>query len=157
MNAWPEAVNLELPEPPSANRWWRLGRSGPNGAPGHMHLSAEARAYKQAVEITTGSALRPIHGARTWPVYPPKLPLEIWVRWLRSRRAGDLDKRLGVLLDALQGTVYASDSQLEQIHAYRAEDPDGIGRVLVVIRPARLIDDSYAPRELSPATVGGTT
>lgn len=131
----PPAVNLELPEPPSANRWWRMGRSGPNGGHRHMHLSADARAYKEVVALLTGSALRPIHGARIWPVYPPKVPLAISILWYRARRAGDLDKRIGVLLDALQGTVYANDAQLVEIHAARAEDPDGVGKVLIVVRP----------------------
>lgn len=146
----PECVDLELPEAPSANRWWRMGRSGPNGGPRHMILSAEARAYKQIVELKIGSAMRPIHGARIWPVYPPKLALEIWISWFRSRRAGDLDKRVGILLDALQGTLYASDAQLVQIHAFRDEDPDGIGRMLISVRPAA-VSEHRLPTIAPPA------
>jgi len=114
-----------------------MGRSGSRGAHPHMHLSAEARAYKQVVALTAGSALRPIDANREWPIYGRSVALLLELRWFRSRRAGDLDKRIGVLLDALQGTLFANDAQLEEIHAFRAEAEDGIGRVSILVAPVR--------------------
>ena len=132
----PAIVRLELPEPPSANRWWRMGRSGPRGGHSHMHLSAEARAYKQVVQIKAGSAVRPITAQREWPVYARSVPVSVSIYWMRSRRAGDLDKRVGVLLDGLQGILFATDAQVVVLHAERAEAKDGVGSVLVIVAPA---------------------
>src|ERR1044071_68427 len=144
-------MRLELPEPPSANRWWRMGRSGSAGAHRHMHLSAEARAYKQVVALTAGSALRPIAANGEWPIYGRTVALLLELRWFRSRRAGDLDKRIGVLLDALQGTIFATDAQLQEIHAFRAEAADGIGRVDVLVRPAAA-GPSHPPTSIAVAS-----
>lgn len=127
----PSEITLELPEPPSGNRWWRMGRSGRRGAGHHMFKSPEARAYQQAVAAQVGTHLR----IRGEAVYGPSVPVSVAISWFRARKSGDLDKRLGVLLDALQKTVYAVDSQIVEIHALRFEDPDGEGRVFVIVRP----------------------
>lgn len=132
----PDMVKLRLPEPPSANRWWRMGRSGPRGGHSHMHLSPAARAYKQVVALTAGHAVHPIDAQREWPVYRAPIALALELRWFRSRRAGDLDKRVGILIDALLGTIFANDAQLQEIHAFRAEAPDGEGFVEILVRPA---------------------
>jgi len=96
-------LRLTLPEPPSANRWWR--RAGT-----HVHLSNEARAYKkQATEDHKG--MTPLDG-----------PVCVSLAWYRSRRSGDLDKRIGVILDALQGIAYRNDAQIVWLEASRHED-----------------------------------
>lgn len=100
------SVLLELPECPSANRWWRRAGS-------HMHLSHEAKAYKADVAQRLG-----VNGA---PVFPTEA-LTVIVVWRRQRKSGDLDKRLGVLLDSLQGSVYQTDAQIVQIWARRCDD-----------------------------------
>lgn len=92
-----------LPEPPSANRWWR-------NVNGRMVTSKEAREYKAAV-AQFGSR-RKIPG-----------PVIIHISWWRGRKSGDLDKRIGVLLDALQGVAYDNDAQITTIHAERYDDP----------------------------------
>ncbi len=46
----------------------------------------------------------------------------VTLRVFRPQRSGDLDNRLKCLFDALQGVVYANDSQVVEIHAYRFED-----------------------------------
>lgn len=46
----------------------------------------------------------------------------ISLRWHRARRAGDLDKRLGVVFDALQGLLYDNDAQIIEISAKRVDD-----------------------------------
>lgn len=101
-------ICLTLPEPPSANRWWR-------NVSGRMVTSKAARDYKAAVLDYCV--------ARGLPMWADSTPIGIEVDWYRARRSGDLDKRLGVLLDALQGCVYQNDSQVVEIHAKRL-DPD---------------------------------
>lgn len=96
-------IQFTLPEPPSANRWWRKWNN-------RMVLSVEARAYKLMVERRyTGT---PFEGA-----------VAVNICWYRKRRSGDLDKRLGVVLDALQGVAYVNDSQVVRLVAERYDDP----------------------------------
>lgn len=88
-----------------------------------MHLSHEARDYKADVATRAG-----VNGK---PIFPDE-PLTVVVVWRRTRKAGDLDKRLGVLLDALQSWtdskglrhpgVYENDAQIVQIWARRCDE-----------------------------------
>lgn len=112
-----EVVTLTLPEPPSANRWWR--RAG-----AHMHLSTAARDYKERVAALTGAVTQFVDGE-----------LSVTLRWYRSRRSGDLDKRVGIALDALQGVVYTTDAQITRLTAERYEDKAN-PRIEVTIRAA---------------------
>lgn len=84
MSGASRAITLHLPEPPSANRYWRHV-----GA--RVLLSREARAYRDAV---ANAALL----ARVRPL-PAGVPCAVTLRWFRARRAGDLDNRLKQLLD----------------------------------------------------------
>lgn len=117
---WRHVVTVNLPEPPSANRWWRMGRGGPAGH--HMHRSAEATAYTNAAKMLYGSAVGP-GKAKGWPLCPKGVPVRVDITWFRKFRAGDLDKRVGILLDALQGLAYEKDSQISCIIAIRIEAP----------------------------------
>ena len=93
----------ELPEPPSANRWWRKWRN-------RMVLSPEARAY--------------IAGLRQ--AMPPRLlegPVCLEIEWHRGAKRGDLDKRIGVVQDALQGWLVRNDAQVTRLVAERFEAP----------------------------------
>jgi Holliday junction resolvase RusA-like endonuclease len=110
-----EAVRLTLPEPPSANRWWR-------NVNGRMVTSAAARKYKAGIAQLAG------YRVASGPVW-------IALDWYRGRRSGDLDKRLGVCLDALQGVLYESDAQIVHITARRYEDA-AHPRIEVTVRPA---------------------
>jgi hypothetical protein len=47
-----------------------------------------------------------------------------------------LDKRLGVLLDSLQGVAYENDSQIVELHATRSDADPKHPRVVVTLRPA---------------------
>ncbi len=109
--------SLVLPEPPSSNRWWRM--VGPR-----MVTSKEARAYK---EVTSLRAL----GQGVRQIRRPNL-VAIEIHWYRHRRAGDLDKRLGILLDALQAVGYENDSQVIELHAFRHDAPNA-GRIEVTL------------------------
>lgn len=106
-------LTLTLPEPPSANRWWRMVN-------GHMVTSRAARDYKARIGQLGGS--RSVDG-----------PVSVSLDWYRGRRSGDLDKRVGVLLDALQGVAYPTDANVVELHARRFDDPDH-PRVEVTVR-----------------------
>jgi len=97
-------ISLILPIPPSSNRYWRIDRRG------FVYLSEEAKAYKRDLAF--------IAGIKT-PIYSE---VKVSVKVYRPQRSGDLDNRLKILLDALQGVVFASDKQVSEIHAYRFED-----------------------------------
>lgn len=112
-------IHLEFPEPPSANRWWR-------NVNGRMVTSREARVYKNGV------ALACVARRVTKIAAPTEVSISIW--WYRGRKSGDLDKRLGVLLDALQGSAYDNDSQIAALSAERLYDKEN-PRVIVKIYP----------------------
>lgn len=102
-NAVSGELTFTLPEAPSANRWWRKFRN-------RMVLSDEAREYKSLVRMAYRSV--ELRGE-----------IEVRVKWFRGRRAGDLDKRVPIVLDALQGVAYANDSQIVKLSAERIEAP----------------------------------
>ncbi len=103
-------IDLWLPEPPSANRYWRIGN-------GHAYLSAEAKAYKAhlaaiAHAVTKGRI-----------AFPSGKPIAVTLVWYRSARRGDLDNRAKVALDALNGIVWDDDAQVVELHLYRQDRP----------------------------------
>jgi crossover junction endodeoxyribonuclease RusA len=98
-------ISFTLPLPPSANRYWR--RAGK-----HLYISQEARAYKRDAAIT----------ARLASVKPLDGNLAVSLRIYRQRKAGDLDNKIKVCLDALNGIAYHDDNQIVEIHAYRYDD-----------------------------------
>ncbi len=115
---------LDLPEAPSANRYWRVFR-------GRAVKSAEARDYQAAVR-EHANAVVPVPGM--FP-FPKGTPVRVSVDWHRSIRSGDLDNRLKIVLDALKRVVYADDSQIVEIVARRFDAPRK-GRVTVVVERA---------------------
>lgn len=99
-------IRITLDYPPSANRYWRIDRRG------FAFVSPEAKAYKANTAMRAKLArLKPLQGAvaMTLCVYRP-------------RRVGDLENRLKVLEDALNGIAYEDDSQITEVHMYRFED-----------------------------------
>jgi hypothetical protein len=107
------ALTFTLPEPPSANRWWRKFRN-------RMVLSPEARVYKS--DVCKAHRRAEIRG-----------DIAVNVTWYRGRKSGDLDKRLGVVLDALQGVAYATDAQITSLTARRIDDARN-ARVVVTVQ-----------------------
>jgi len=91
-----------------------------------MVTSREARDYKHLVAVHLLG--------KSWNKIPKPIDVAISIEWMRDRAAGDLDKRLGVLLDALQGLAYDSDSQITYIRAIRL-DVGGGGCVRVEVWP----------------------
>ena len=116
-------VVLELPVPPSSNRYWRSlllkGRSkktkaNPDGWASVMVRSTEARVYIQNTKVAfhqqIGYEFRPFIGR-----------VAVTITWRRERRAGDLDNRVKILLDAIKGLAYEDDGQIVEEHAYRID------------------------------------
>jgi crossover junction endodeoxyribonuclease RusA len=95
--------SVRLPVPPSARDYWRVWRN-------RAVRTKEAEAYRDCVARAVGSRAL-LQG-----------DVAITVHWYRSARRGDLDNRLKILFDALQGAVYQNDNQVIEIHAYRHED-----------------------------------
>ena len=110
---------LVLPMAPSANRYWRNFR-------GITVISEEAKAYKAGAAESAKS-----QGA---VVFDCPVSVSVWV--YRGRKAGDLDNRLKVVLDALQGICYADDNQIVELHAYRHDDK-GNARIEVEVEAAK--------------------
>lgn len=107
-----------LPVPPSANRWHR-------NVAGVVVKSKEARQYQErAAILALSQGVRQIRRPAT---------VGVTVTWYRGRKAGDLDKRLGIFLDSLQGVAYENDSQVVMIAATRV-DGDASPRLEIVVQ-----------------------
>lgn len=102
-------VHLELPEPPSANRYWR--RAGTT-----IYVSDEAKQYRQDVMARYLTK----HGGK---IAFPTGAIEVRLEWHRARRQGDLDNRVKCALDALRRLAYTDDKQIAAITAVRYEAP----------------------------------
>ena len=90
-----------------------------------MVISPIARAYRDEVAGICngiGPQSRGKGSPRPQVHFPLAIPLSVSIRWYRGRKSGDLDGRLKVLLDAMQGSVYENDSQIVELHAFRSED-----------------------------------
>jgi len=110
VNIW----TVTLPWPPSLNAYYRhvvMGRSA------RVLISADGRQYRKSVAAIVGS--RP-------PAMLGRLRVEIDA-CPPDRRARDLDNLAKSLLDSMQHAgVYASDSQIDDIHIRRcARHPGG--------------------------------
>lgn len=94
-----------LPYPPTANRYWRTGRGG------RPYVSAEAQEYKQTAGwLANAAGIDCLQGN-----------IKITLKFYRPTKQGDLDNRIKVLLDSLNGIAWGDDKQIVEIHAYRYE------------------------------------
>ena len=98
-------IELELPYPPSVNRYWR--RVGPRTI-----ISREGREYREAVAgILRDVGIPPFTGPVCVVIHA----------YMPDRRRRDLDNLLKATLDALAyGGAYHDDSQVDELHIYRA-------------------------------------
>lgn len=119
-------ITLTLPEPPSSNRWHRM-----------IVIKGQASIItsKEARDYTADAAKR----ARAQGCTPLSGPISVTVVWYRGRKAGDLDKRTNVFLDALQGICYENDSQIVELHAYRLDTDPAHPRIEVRIREVEAV------------------
>lgn len=96
---------LTLPYPPSANRYWRTWRN-------RVVLSRDAREYKeQAWWEAKAQGVEPLAGE-----------VAVTIHIYRPIKRGDLDNRLKVVIDALNGVAYGDDKQIIELHAFRHDD-----------------------------------
>jgi len=140
-------IELRLPWPVSANRYWR------SFVPrGHKRaivvLSDEAKLYKlQVHEIAIVSGLRECLAGRVHvdvQLYPG-LPKDAVKRmrkhgegWDDTVRSIDLDNALKVTIDALKGIAYHDDNQVWKLTAQRME-PEGEACAVLRISEITLI------------------
>lgn len=102
-------IQLALPYPVSANRYWRAYRN-------RTVRSDEATAYRRRVlEAAVAAGMRPVleHGVRVDLVLRPKLTK----RGEASKVRLDLDNCIKVALDALIGIAYEDDRQVVKLTA----------------------------------------
>lgn len=141
-------IELVLPWPVSANRYWRS--FVPRGhSRAIVCLSNEAKAYKREVAYLARQAglRQPITGrVEVGIVLYPERPLDWQKRaqrdpltWDDSVRCIDLDNARKVLYDALKGVAFEDDGMIFADHSRRAE-PDGAARVVVTVRALELAD-----------------
>lgn len=130
-------MKLRLPEAPATNRYYRNFR-------GRMVMSDLGRQYKRSVELLAARECRRIDDLP----FPVTTPLTVSIHWHRGRRAGDLDGRFKVVLDALQGTVYVNDSQIVELNArrYDCKDDPRMEVVVEIAEWAIAIAESARPR-----------
>lgn len=127
MDALPsEGVTLTLPEPPSANRYWRVFK-------GRVVKSKAAREYAKAVKAAAKKVLG--DGPEDYSAWngsesyfgtsraPFTGPVIVTIHWCRAKKMGDLANREKVVCDAVQGLLYVDDKQICELHMYRHESP----------------------------------
>lgn len=116
-------IELNLPYPISANRYWRNRGNV-------RYLSKEAKVYKQAVAVNA-AGVKPLDGA-------VELSVMVLPKQTKSGAASkvciDLDNSLKVLIDALNGIAYQDDKQVKRIVAEYGVPVIG-GGVQVGIKP----------------------
>lgn len=102
-------IELALPYPVSANRYWRNMR-------GRMIRSAEANAYRASVaREAMVQRVRPLHGCAV------EVLIVLHPRTTKAGKASesriDLDNCIKVVLDALNSVAYADDKQVVKLTA----------------------------------------
>jgi len=111
-------LSFSLPVPPSANRYWRTWR-------GRTVISTEAKGYKAAAKLLAHQqGARPITG-----------DVKLTITWFRARKSGDVDNRVKVLADCLQGIAYHDDKQIAELHIRRHDTDSRHPRIDVVVQP----------------------
>jgi crossover junction endodeoxyribonuclease RusA len=112
-----KSVSVQIPWPPSANRYWRKYR-------GRMVVSEEARKYIDDITIL----------ALTWQIktFKTRLSLKI-AAYPPDRRVRDIDNILKIAIDSLQHAgIYEDDSQIDRIYIERGiSNPPGHMDILI--------------------------
>jgi Holliday junction resolvase RusA-like endonuclease len=105
---------LVLPYPPSENR--RIGaraiRVGTRWT-AQVYKTAEHKRYLESVVVAAGFIAAP---------WPKETRLAVSVKLFRPAKRGDIDGPLKALFDALNGRVWADDSQVIELHVTRHDD-----------------------------------
>ena len=102
----PAAQSVILPLPPTVNHYTvNTGRGG-------RALTPEARTWKQAAEWAIARAAMVRYEG----------PVAVTLHVYRERKAGDLDNRVKLTLDALNGRAWRDDAQVTELHVWRHDD-----------------------------------
>lgn len=113
-------IDLTLPYPPSLNSLYRTIIKGSGKEARAMPIkSAEYRAY----EMQIFNALEVRFAGPASRILQPRL-VAVTANVYRPRAIGDLDNTFKALLDVLSGKVYADDSQIVELHAYRHDSKE---------------------------------
>lgn len=142
-------IELSLPYPISANRYWgeRIVTPKGGGKRGFVqrYVTPEARAYRETVAWMAKSAglLEPIVGRVkvTIELYPHR-PLD-WAKRMREHgdwwddtvQCIDLDNARKVLLDSLNGIAFTDDGRIFADSGQRMEPDEKGERVVVRVEP----------------------
>lgn len=116
-------LDLSLPLPPPINRQYHGSARG-----GRLILSDESRTWKQLA----GLLLNQHH------LEPTLDPVSVSLTFYRPQRSGDIDNRIKITLDVLQGHFYVNDSQVAVLHVINSVDR---ANPRVEIRVARLPEE----------------
>lgn len=137
-------IELTLPYPISANRYWahRVVKSKETGKwMALTYVTPEAKAYREACAWAASRVIKQPFAGRVGvqlELYPQR-PQD-WARrarlnptnWDDDVRCIDLGNAEKVMSDALQGIVFTDDKWIWDLHKRRME-PDGEARVVVRI------------------------
>lgn len=140
-----DPLMIQLPVPPSANRYWRTYRN-------RAVVSDEAKAYKADV----------LWHVRESGVYAPPFPAGdvcVSIQWYRGRKSGDVDNRAKCLLDSLNGLIWTDDAQIARLTIERFDTqpkaPCMMVTVDVISNLCYNVSNRNAPALL--ATAGGVS
>lgn len=136
-----DSVTLELPFPPSANRYWRRFLPKGHSRPVTV-LSDEAKAYKvEVARIAYGLGIKAPLMGRVGVAYTliPQRPKDWKIRarkdpegWMDSVRCIDLDNSLKVLMDSLNGVVIEDDKWARKFIIERGE-PEATAKIILCV------------------------
>lgn len=117
-------TSIQLPYPPSVNRYWRSLRAGPMA--GRVLISAEGRSYRAEVEA--------IARAQALPKAAGVLRVSVWLV-PGDRRRRDIDNPLKALLDALtHAGAWQDDSQIRRLEVELLDPAPGAAKAVVQIQ-----------------------
>lgn len=127
-------LHLVVPEPPSANRYWRHAAVRNRVV---VYLSAEAKEYRVHLALLLRAPLMLASRRHTDRGDLPYFVgtgkrLTVALTWVAGRR-GDVDNIPKVLLDALQGLAVRSDAQVRSLLVEYIAGPPGHGSVQIII------------------------
>lgn len=113
-----ELTRLTLPEPPSANDYYRI-------AGGRIYRTKAAKDFVQNVKTRMSIArVQPISGS-----------VDLRFFWYRPARIGDLDNRNKILLDALKHGAFGDDAKVRRLMCEISDDQPRRARVEVQVIP----------------------
>lgn len=93
-----------LGSPPSANRYWRTAVRGKRAI---TYISDEAKQFKKDM----------FYMAKAAKIVKTDKPVSVSITWHRKteKSAGDIDNRIKVVLDSLNGIAWDDDKQVHQL------------------------------------------